>query len=114
MSPLRRIAIEMGMGTSLRRQDCTQAAVRALQDAIWRTSLTAARELGKSGDDMHIEVLIGVPRPEEVDKERVRQVLPYGHSVVKCVAGGLEIPTSCGTGSTIMANAAAIVSLDLP
>lgn len=44
-SEWRRVAVEMGSGTSLRRQDQTAAAVRALQDALWRVSLTAYRAL---------------------------------------------------------------------
>ena len=30
----KKVAIELGMGTSLRRQDYTKAAIRALQDAL--------------------------------------------------------------------------------
>ena len=30
----KKVAMELGMGTSLRRQDYTKAAVRALQDAV--------------------------------------------------------------------------------
>ena len=35
----------MGTGTSLRREDHTAAAVRAMQDALWKVSLTAYRAL---------------------------------------------------------------------
>ena len=41
----RRFAVEMGTGTSLRREDHTAASVRAVQDALWRISLTAYRAL---------------------------------------------------------------------
>ena len=34
-----RIALELGMGTSLRRQDYTKAACRAVEDALWHNSL---------------------------------------------------------------------------
>ncbi len=42
------------------------------------------------------------------------EVLPHGTGEVKVVQGGLEIPSEDGTGKTVIANAAAIVKLDLP
>eukprot|EP01052_Picozoa_sp_SAG31_P032672 SAG31_NODE_3605_length_4077_cov_12.386124_1_plen_137_part_00 len=76
-SEWRRFAVEMGTGTSLRRQDHTAAAVRALQDALWRISLTAYRALGKQPQEMRVEIVIGVPNPDAVDRERVLAILPY-------------------------------------
>jgi hypothetical protein len=58
-------------------------------------------------------VHIGVPRPERVDKAAVLAVLPHGTGTVHVVEGGLEIVNDAGTGSTVMAHAAAIVRLDL-
>jgi hypothetical protein len=40
-------------------------------------------------------------------------VLPHGTGTVKVVEGGLEIVNDAGTGSTVIASAAAIVRLDL-
>jgi hypothetical protein len=34
-----RVAVEFGMGTSLRRKDYTKAAANALKDALWHNSL---------------------------------------------------------------------------
>ena len=73
---LKREALEIGMGTDIRGGDYTKAAVRALRDALWHNSLTVATAVGKSSDDMQVEVLIGVPRPELVDKNEVLAVLP--------------------------------------
>ena len=56
------------MGTDIRGGDYTKAAVRALRDALWHNSLTVATAVGKSSDDMQVEVLIGVPQPDHVDK----------------------------------------------
>ena len=108
-----RVALEIGMGTDIRGGDYTKAAVRALRDALWHNSLTVARAVGKSSDDMQVEVLIGVPQPDKVDKEEVLKVLPHGSGVVKVVAGGLEIANEAGTDKTVIAQAAAIVRLDL-
>jgi uncharacterized protein (TIGR02058 family) len=111
---LKRMALEIGMGTDIRGGDCTKAAVRALRDALWHNSLTVASALGQSADDMRVEVVVGVPRPDEVDAVAVNAVLPHGAGTVRVVKGGLEIANDAGTDTTIIANAAAIVRLDLP
>jgi uncharacterized protein (TIGR02058 family) len=110
---MKRMVVEMGMGTDIRGTDYTKAAVRALRDALWHNSLNVASALGKDTDSMVVEVLIGVPRPERVNREEVLAVLPHGTGTVKVVEGGLEIPNDAGTGSTVMAHAAAIVRLDV-
>jgi len=101
------------MGTDIRGTDYTKAAVRALRDALWHNSLNVADALGKPVDSMVVEVLIGVPRPEQVDKAEVLKVLPHGTGTVEVVQGGLEIPNDAGTSSTVIASAAAIVRLDV-
>ena len=110
---MKRVAIEIGMGTDIRGADYTKAAVRALRDALWHNSLSVAAALGKPVDSMVVEVLIGVPKPDEVDKAEVLKVLPHGTGTVTVVEGGLEIPNEAGTGSTVMASAAAIVRLHI-
>jgi len=42
----KRMLTEFGMGSSLRRQDCTQAAVRAVTDALWHNSINLAVQGG--------------------------------------------------------------------
>ena len=110
---LKRLALEIGMGTDIRGGDYTKAAVRALKDALWHNSLAVATALGNSSDDMRVEVLIGVPRPAEVDKAQVLAVLPHGTGTVSVVEGGLEIANEAGTDKTVIAQAAAIVRLDI-
>ena len=110
---MKRMAIEIGMGTDIRGADYTKAAVRALRDALWHNSLNVADALGKPTDSIVVEVLIGVPKPEQVDKAEVLKVLPHGTGTVKVFEGGLEIFNDAGTGSTVLAHAAAIVRLDI-
>ena len=110
---LKRVAVEIGMGTDIRGADYTKAAVRALRDALWHNSLNVADALGKPVDSMVVEVLIGVPKPDKVDTAPVLAVLPHGTGTVKVVEGGLEIVNDAGTGSSVMASAAAIVRLDV-
>ena len=109
---MKRVAVEFGMGTDIRGADYTKAAVRALRDALWHNSLSVAAALGKPTDSMVVEVLIGVPKPERVDQAEVLALLPHGTGTVQVVEGGLEVANDTG-GSTVIANAAAIVRLDL-
>ena len=110
---LKRVTVEIGMGTDIRGADYTKAAVRALRDALWHNSLSVANALGKDTDSMFVEVHIGVPKPDRVDKKEVLAVLPHGTGSVTVYEGGLEIPNDAGTSSTVIAHAAAIVKLDV-
>ena len=103
-----RMALELGMGTSLRKGDYTRAAVRAVQDALWRNSVSFAEAFGFDKSDMLIDVEIGVQNQGEV-----KAVLPYGNGTVQVVAGGLDVPKLDGDGVTILANAAVIISFDM-
>jgi uncharacterized protein (TIGR02058 family) len=109
----KRMVLEIGMGTDIRGGDPTKAACRALHDALWHNSLSIATALGHPLEAMMVDVHIGVPRPEMVDKAQVLAVLPYGKGTVTVVEGGLEIRNDAGTDSTLIVNACAIVSLDV-
>ena len=110
---LQRMVLQIGMGTDIRGGDYTKAAIRALRDALWHNSLSVADAVGLPVDSMRVEVTIGVPRPGEVDKTEVLAVLPHGTGTVEIVEGGLEITNDAGTNKTVIANAAALVRLDL-
>ena len=109
----KRMVLQIGMGTDIRGADYTKAAVRALRDALWHNGLSIADAVGLHADAMQVEIRIGVPKPELVDKAQVLAVLPHGTGTVHVVEGGLEIPNDTGTNSTVIANAAAIVRLDV-
>jgi uncharacterized protein (TIGR02058 family) len=110
---LKRMVLELGMGTDIRGADYTKAAVRALRDALWHNSLSIADAVGLPTDSMQVDVRIGVPHPEKVDKDAVLAILPHGTGTVTVVEGGLEIPNDAGTNSTVLAHACAIVRLDV-
>jgi uncharacterized protein (TIGR02058 family) len=107
------MVVEMGMGTDLQGGDYTKAAVRALRDALWHNSLTVAPAFGLPKEAMKIEVTIGVAKPSEVNRDEVKAVLPYGQATVEVVVGGLDVISDCGTKVTVVANAAAVVYLDI-
>ncbi|HYZ41079.1 MAG TPA: Lin0512 family protein [Stellaceae bacterium] len=110
---LKRMVLQIGMGTDIRGADYTKAAVRALRDALWHNSLSIADAVGLSVDSMQVEVIIGVPRPDRVDTDALLAVLPHGTGAVRVVEGGLEIPNDAGSDTTVIANAAAVVRLDI-
>src|SRR6478672_2469586 len=104
----KRMVLQIGMGTDIRGADYTKAAVRALRDALWHNSLSVADAVGLHVDSMRVEVTIGVPKPELVDKAQVLAVLPHGTGTVTVVEGGLENHNDAGTDSTLIANDCAI------
>ncbi|MEM6303599.1 MAG: Lin0512 family protein [Pseudomonadota bacterium] len=108
------LLVEFGMGTSLRRGDYTQAAKRAVQDALWHNSINLAELFGFDKTDMRIRLDVGVQEPGQVDAEALRAVFPYGHVTVHVGMGGLDIPRPEGEGNpTIMANVALSVGFDM-
>lgn len=112
--PKKRLLTEYGMGTSLRRQDYTEAACRAVRDALWHNSINLAELFGFDKSDMLIDVEIGVQQPDRVDGSAVAALFPYGQPTVRVVRGGLDIPRPEGTGNpTVIANAALSVSFDM-
>ena len=107
----RRLLTEFGMGTSLRRQDYTQAACRAVENALWHNSINLAELFGKSKQDMRITVDVGVQQPDRVDTQKVANVFPYGQVTVTVTKGGLDVPRPDGN-PTVMANVASSVALE--
>ena len=108
-----RIALELGMGTSLRRHDYTEAACRAVKDALWHNSVSFAEAFGFEKTDMLIEVEIGVQCPDDIDVGQIVEIFPYGNVSVQVVEGGLDIAKPSGQGHTIIANAAVVIYFDM-
>ena len=108
-----RFIIEMGFGSDLHGQDYTKAAIRAVEDAIRKSSIpmfgshgSGANEsasLGLSHEEMRVQVTIGVQNPEGVNCDSVAKILPRGRAEVKAVEGGLD-----PSGSDIVIATAAV------
>ncbi len=111
---LKRMVMELGMGTDIRGEDYTKAATRAVHNALRQNSLVVADAFGVDRNEMHVDIIIGVAQPDKVDKQAVAAMLPYGSGDVIVERGGMDTPKDDGSPGTIMANAALIVSLDLP
>jgi len=102
----------MGMGVDVHGLDYTSAAKRAVFDALHHSSLGFSRLLGKTADDMRVDVTIGVPKPDAVDRKAVLETLPHGAGHINVVHGGLQVLNAEGTDGVLIANTIVIVSLD--
>lgn len=108
-----RMVTQFGMGSSIRSRDYTQAAARAIRDALWHNSLNVADAFGFSKEAMLIDVEIGVQKPEAVEVAALLGIFPYGQPRVSVVKGGLDVDKPGGGGTSVIANAAVIVSFDM-
>ena len=109
----KRVVSQFGMGTSIRSRNYTEAAARGIRDALWHNALTVADAFGFPRESMLIDVEIGVQRPEAVDGDSLLKIFPYGQPTIKVVKGGLDIPSPDGTGLSVVANVAVLVSFDM-
>ena len=108
-----RVLVEFGMGTSLRRADYTQAAARAIKDALWHNSINMAELFGFPKEAVIIDAEIGVQQPDQVDVQELLAIFPYGQPSIAVNHGGLDVEKPGGQGQTVIANAAVIVSFDM-
>ena len=108
----KRVLVEFGMGTSLRRMDYTEAAARAVRDALWHNSVNMAELFGFEKDAMLVDVEIAVQNPDAVDVAELAAIFPYGQVAITVAHGGLDVPKQTG-GHTVIVNAAIAVSFDL-
>jgi uncharacterized protein (TIGR02058 family) len=116
----KRFIIEMGTGVNQHGQEMTEAATKAVKDAVTRVCLIGLLELVELQDlnGMLIEVLVACPRPAEVDTDEVLKTLPFGQKEIKVVEGGMIVhghqAESMGdkTDEIIVANAAVTVCID--
>ncbi|SMX28334.1 hypothetical protein TRP8649_02452 [Pelagimonas phthalicica] len=111
--PRKRLLTEFGFGSSLRRQDYTQAAMRGVENALWHNSINLAELFGREKSDMLIDVDVAVAAPDQVDVDKVARVFPYGQVSVHVSKGGLDIPRQDGGKPTVMANIAISVSFEM-
>ncbi|MDY0071089.1 MAG: Lin0512 family protein [Thauera sp.] len=108
-----RLVTQFGFGTSIRSQDYTQAAARAIRDALWHNSLNLATAFDFPYEAMLIDVEIGIQQPDKVDVAALAAVFPYGQPRISVRKGGLDVSKPDGSGLSVMANAAIVVSFDM-
>ncbi len=116
----KRFIIEMGTGVDQHGQNATEAATRAVRDAVSRVCLIGLLELVnlEAPDSMIVEVLVACPQPDDVDTAEVLKALPFGDKRIEVVEGGMTVhghaSASLGDRSDeiFVANAAVTVSVD--
>lgn len=92
----RRFIVEMGFGVDQHghNDDCTNAAIKAVKNAISNNCLTGLTEICdlKEPKDllrMKIHVKIGAPYPKNIDEEKILKAVPFGTKSIEVVKGGL-------------------------
>jgi uncharacterized protein (TIGR02058 family) len=99
MPDYRRYLVEVGTGVDLHGEDATEAARRAVRDAIGRVSMVGLMQLFDAPsfreveDALMVDVTVALPYPEAVDRDAVLSVLPEGMRRITVVEGGVRFPT---------------------
>jgi uncharacterized protein (TIGR02058 family) len=93
----KRFIVEIGTGIDLHGEDVTKAACRAVKDAISRNCLCGLLEILEMKDlkAIKVDILVACPRPEEVDLEQVKAVVPIGRREARAVQGGMTALGLC-------------------
>lgn len=84
--------VQLGMGVDLHGQDITEAAVRAVKDAIHRNSMPGLRSVLPDHDINRMKVKVRLALPcdhDKLDVDKVKAVLPYGEVTVERTDGGM-------------------------
>ncbi|NLX61653.1 MAG: hypothetical protein GXZ06_03910 [Tissierellia bacterium] len=92
---IKRFILEFGMGVDFHGQDVNRAAERAVLDAISRSCLCGLQEIlgiENFNEQVAVNVILSVSRPEAIDEERIKKCLPIGKKKVTAVKGGLQVP----------------------
>ena len=92
----KRFLVELGSGIDQHghNDDCTNAAIKAIKNAISNNCLTGLIEICglKEPKDLlklKVHVKIGAPYPENIDEKKVLKAIPFGEKSINVVKGGL-------------------------
>ena len=115
----KRFIVEIGSGADLHGEDVTKAACRAVKDAISRSCLCGLVEILGIDDlqAMLVDIQVACPKPDEVDLEQVKAVVPIGQKTARAVEGGMNVKGLCvpdfapNCDRIVVANAAVTVSI---
>ena len=91
---MRKFIVEFGLGTDFHGQDITNAAKKAVKDAVSKSCLCGLEEVAGIRDfkkQVLIRVTVAVSHPEKVNTEEVAAALPVGTVEVTAVQGGLQV-----------------------
>ncbi|MFW9947529.1 MAG: Lin0512 family protein [Candidatus Odinarchaeota archaeon] len=121
----KRFIVQLAMGTDQHghNDNCTNAAIKAVKNAISNNCLTGLIEIcglktPKELLKMKVHVKIGAPYTDSIDEEKVLKAVPFGQKTLEVVNGGLIakgiLIEALGDSSDkiLICNAAVTVSID--
>ncbi|MFX1340854.1 MAG: Lin0512 family protein [Promethearchaeota archaeon] len=92
----KRFVVQIGMGVDQHGHDddCTNAAIKAIKNAISNNCLTGIADFCnfKEPKDllrMKVHVKIGAPYPDKIDEKKVLKAVPFGEKSLEVEKGGL-------------------------
>lgn len=88
---LKRFILEFGMGLDQHGQNVTNAASKAVKDAVARSCLSGLIEIVRLRDvnDMIVDIQVACPHPEQVNRDAVLAALPFGRKQLTVTEGGM-------------------------
>ena len=92
----KKFIVQIGMGVDQHghNNDCTNAAIKAIKNAISNNCLCGLSDIcgikePKELMRMKVHVKIGAPFPENIDNKKILKAIPFGVKSVDVVKGGL-------------------------
>jgi uncharacterized protein (TIGR02058 family) len=92
----KRFIVQIGCGCDQHghKNDCTNAAIKAIKNAISNNCLCGLKEIcdlyeAKDLVKMKVHIKIGVPYPKNVNESKVLKAIPFGIKTIEIVKGGL-------------------------
>jgi len=116
----KRFIVELGTGIDLHGENVTEAACRAVRDAISKSCLCGLLEILdlQNLEAVDVDILVACPKPEEVDLEQVKAQVPIGRKAAVATAGGMVTQGICvpkfgpECDRIMVANASVTVSIE--
>ncbi|TFF99649.1 MAG: hypothetical protein EU540_06390 [Promethearchaeota archaeon] len=92
----KKFIVQIGMGVDQHghNNDCTNASIKAIKNAISNNCLCGLSDICgfKEPKDimrMKVHVKIGAPFPENIDNKKILKSIPFGVKSIEVVKGGL-------------------------
>ncbi len=91
-----RFIVQLAMGTDQHghNDECTNAAIKAVKNAIANNCLCGLSEICKIIEPadlsrMKVHIKIGAPYPENINEKKILKAIPFGEKSLEVVKGGL-------------------------
>ncbi|MFX0071695.1 MAG: Lin0512 family protein [Candidatus Hermodarchaeota archaeon] len=92
----KKFIVQLGFGVDQHGHDddCTNAAIKAIKNAISNNCLVGLAEICNFKEprdflSMKVEIKIGAPFPDKINENKVLKAVPFGEKSIEVVQGGL-------------------------